>query len=304
MIRVSAWSAPRRPAPAAARISATYSRTARPRKPASAGVSTPPRSTSAPRKETATTVDPLLAAFLLVPAGFIAGALNTVAGGGSFLTLPLLIVLGLPHDVANGTNRLAILIQTAGAAATFRRAGAFPVPVLLRLGLAAALGAGFGSAVALEVGEAVFLRFLSIVMVLFTLFPLLRRRAEPGIPATNSPTAGAGLFAAFLMVGFYGGFVQAGVGFLSLGATSWAGFSLLAGNTIKVACIFLFSVISLTIFAANGVVDWRVGLALGAGTLAGALVGARWTLRAGDRVLRLVVAAATLTFAVLVWLRA
>lgn len=247
--------------------------------------------------------DPLVAALLLVPAGFVAGALNVVAGGGSFLTLPLLILLGLPHTVANGTNRLAILIQTAGATAAFRRADAIPVSVLLRLGAAAILGAGLGSTLAVHVGETVFLRFLSIVMVLFTLFPLLQRVPRDGEGRPEGPRVGAGLVAAFVAVGFYGGFLQAGVGFLSLGATSWAGYGLVAGNAIKVACIFLFSIVSLSVFAANGVVDWGVGLALGIGTFGGALVGARLTLWAGDRILRYVVAAATLAFAVALWLR-
>lgn len=247
--------------------------------------------------------DPLVAALLLVPAGFVAGALNVVAGGGSFLTLPLLILLGLPHTVANGTNRLAILIQTAGATAAFRRADAIPVPVLLRLGAAAVLGAGLGSILAVHVGETVFLRFLSIVMVLFTLFPLFHRGAPADAAGPNAPRVGAGLVAAFVAVGFYGGFIQAGVGFLSLGATSWARYGLVAGNAIKVGCIFLFSIVSLSVFAANGVVDWGVGLALGAGTFGGALVGARLTLRAGDRILRFIVAGATLAFAVALWLR-
>ena len=247
--------------------------------------------------------DPLVSALLLVPAGFVAGAINVVAGGGSFLTLPLLILLGLPHTVANGTNRLAILIQTAAASAAFRRADVMPVPVLVRLGLAAILGAGLGSTLAVHVGETVFLRFLSIVMVLFTLFPLLHRGDAAGIARRQSPGAGAGLVAAFVVVGFYGGFLQAGVGFLSLAATNWAGYGLVAGNAIKVACIFLFSIVSLSVFAANGAVDWGVGLALGIGTFGGALVGARLTLRAGDRMLRFIVAAATLAFAVALWLR-
>lgn len=250
------------------------------------------------------TDDPLAAALLLVPAGVAAGALNVVAGGGSFLTLPLLIFLGLPHQTANGTNRLAILMQTVGAAAAFRRAGAMPKRVVARIGPAAALGAAAGSALAVRVGEAAFLRFLAIVMVLFTLAPLFRRaRAERTAAEPDAP-AGLGLFAAFLGVGFYGGFLQAGVGFLSLGATSWAGYGLVAGNAIKVACIALFSVVSLAVFSANSVVDWPIGLALGLGTVAGGLLGARLSIRAGDRRLRLVVGAATLAFAAALWLRA
>lgn len=248
--------------------------------------------------------DPLLAALLLVAAGLVAGTLNVVAGGGSFLTLPLLIFLGLPHHAANGTNRFAVLLQTVGATASFRRAGAMPRGVVTRLGPACALGAVAGSLLVLQVGETAFLRVLAIVMVLFTLAPLLRRRgAETRQPTDDHPPPGAGLFVAFLLMGFYGGFVQAGVGFLSLGATSWAGYGLVAGNAIKVACISLFSVVSLAIFSANSAVDWPFALALGIGTLAGGLLGTRLTIRAGDRILRFVVSAATLAFAVALWLR-
>ncbi len=284
------------------------------RRPGTGGASTPPRSASGPptripgpartEEEPATTADPWTVVALLAPAGFVAGVLNTVAGGGSFLTLPLLILLGLPHATANGTNRLAILIQSAGATAAFRRADAVPAGALLRLGLFAILGAGAGSALALQVGETAFLRFLSIVMVLFALIPLLSRRAATSPQDASRRARGAALPLAFLAVGFYGGFLQAGVGFLALGATSWAGIPLVAGNAIKVACIFLFSIVSLSVFAAGGAVDWVVGIPLSLGTLAGALVGARLTLRAGERVLRGLVSVLTLAFAVALWLRA
>ncbi len=230
--------------------------------------------------------------------------LNVVAGGGSFLTLPTLIFLGLPHDVANGTNRLAILIQTGAAAASFHRAGAAPVRLLGRLGIAAALGAGTGSLLAVRVGEATFLRALAIVMVAFTLFQLLGNRTEPDASAPPPERAGPALLAGFLLVGLYGGFVQAGVGFLSLAVTSRAGIGLARGNAIKVVCILLFSVVSLAVFAHADAVRWGTGLALGCGTFAGALLGVRITLRAGERALRGTVAAITCAFAIALWLRA
>ena len=157
---VSAWCAPKRPAHAATPTSATCSRTARARRPGSAGASTPRRSSSLEPRKGAMIADSPIAAWLLIPVGFVAGALNVVAGGGSFLTLPLLIFMGLPHNVANGTNRLAILIQTAGATAAFRRADVIPVSVMIRLGAAAVLGAGLGSTLAVHVGEAFFLLLL------------------------------------------------------------------------------------------------------------------------------------------------
>ncbi len=229
--------------------------------------------------------------------------LNVVAGGGSFLTLPTLIFLGLPHDVANGTNRLAILIQTGGATASFQRAGQLPGPLLGGLGLAAVLGAGFGSALAVRVGEAAFLRALAIVMVVFTLFPLFAHWTASGASEPPPERAGPALLAGFLLVGLYGGFVQAGVGFLSLAMTSRVGMGLVQGNAIKVVCILLFSIVSLAVFTHAGAVDWWTGLALGSGTFCGALLGVRITLSAGERVLRWIVAAVTCAFAVALWLR-
>ena len=198
--------------------------------------------------------------------GVVAGFLNTVAGGGSFLTLPTLIFLGLPHDVANGTNRLAILIQSCGATASFVRSGRTPLRQLAGIGLAAALGAGFGSALAIRVGETTFLRSLAVVMVVLTLVQLLTRWTTPPDADGAALRVGPALLGGFLVVGFYGGFVQAGVGFLSLAITSRAGLGLVAGNAIKVACILLFSVLSLAVFASAGAVEWGAGLALGAGT--------------------------------------
>jgi uncharacterized protein len=110
-----------------------------------------------------------------------------------------------------------------------------------------------------------------------------------------------GLVAVFFVIGFYGGFVQAGVGFLVLAATTWAGLDLVRGNAVKVLAILVFTVVSLAIFVAQGEVRWVAGLVLGAGSVAGGQLGVRLTVLKGHRWVKAVVTAAVIVFAVLLW---
>jgi uncharacterized membrane protein YfcA len=292
----------------------------------------------------------------LFATGLVAGALNTVAGGGSFLTLPLLIFLGLPVAVANGTNRVAILVQNVGAVWGFERHKVMGWRWAPWTALPAAAGALAGTWGALVIADDTFKRVLSLLMVavsLWTLWdPLGRRRrgaeavgeglgesaagrgaaagaddpgrARPGAPATErtggagaSESVGArqgapsvaalagprrwGLAAAFFAVGLYGGFVQAGVGFLILAVTTLAGLDLVRGNALKVLVVLVFTPLSLALFAIDGKVDWLLGAVLAAGHLAGALIGVRLTVLKGHRWVQQVVTATVVVFAVLLW---
>ena len=104
------------------------------------------------------------------------------------------------------------------------------------------------------------------------------------------------------LTGVYGGFVQAGVGFLVLSLTTLAGFDLVRGNAIKVLCILSFTVVALGIFAWDGQVAWVPGLALASGTVLGGQVGVRLTVRKGHKWLRGIVTAAVLVMAVHLWI--
>lgn len=238
---------------------------------------------------------------LLFAAGLVAGTLNVLAGGGSFLTLPILIFLGLPPTVANGTNRVGILLQNAGAVWSFDRHGVLERDALLRVSVPAVAGAAFGTWAALEVGDDALQRILAILMVLMSLVSIWnpRPRADAGAGGRGRALLTA---VAFFGVGIYGGFIQAGVGFLILGATSLAGRDLVRGNAIKVFTVLCFTTLSLAIFAWQGMVDWRMGLALGVGNLVGGLLGVRLTVLKGHAWLRGVVTVAVIGFAVKLWL--
>ncbi len=238
---------------------------------------------------------------LLAAIGLVAGVLNVLAGGGSFLTLPALIFLGLPPGVANGTNRVGILTQNLAAVWRFDRDGVLDRRALMWAALPATAGALLGTWAALTIGDQAFQRLLALLMVVFAVVSLWSpkpRRAD----AARSPGRWAGLGLGFLIVGVYAGFVQAGVGFLILAVTTVVGIDLVRGNAIKVLAILCATVLSLAIFAWEGRVDWQLGLTLAAGQTVGGILGARLTVTRGQGFVRAVVLITVVLFAIKLWL--
>lgn len=241
---------------------------------------------------------------LLFAAGLLAGAINVIAGGGSFLTLPILILMGLPPTMANGTNRIGILLQNVSAVEGFRRHGLIEWAWLLWAALPAAIGAIGGTLLALRIDEASFTRILALLMVAVTLWTIwdplrVRRTAEHRRAA---PGGRALLACGFFAVGLYGGFVQAGVGFLLLAVATLAGYDLVRGNALKVFCVLVFTPISLAIFMWNGQVALLPGFALAAGMMIGATIGVRLTVLHGHRWVRGVVTVVVIVLAIKLWI--
>lgn len=237
----------------------------------------------------------------LFAVGTIAGTLNVVAGGGSFLTLPTLIFLGLPAADANGTNRVGVLAQNLGGVVGFHRSNVMDWRWGLAVSVPAVAGSALGAWWALQMGDIAFRRLLSVAMLGMTLWTVTRRRpaAVEGAPV-RSPWHPS-VVAAFFVIGVYGGLIQAGVGFAVLAATSMAGMDLLRGNAVKLLAVLLLTILSLAIFATSGVVHWVPGVALGAGNLLGSAIGVRLAVRQGHAWIQRVVTAAVVAFAVLLW---
>lgn len=245
-------------------------------------------------------VSPLgLAALAVI--GFVAAVINVLAGGGSFLTLPLLLFLGFPASIANGTNRVGVLAQNASAVAGFHRHRVLPVRWALAASVPALVGAALGAWAAVHVPDTAFRRILSVVMLAVALGTLLHR-ARAGAPPDDlrSPWHPA-MMAGFFGTGLYGGFLQAGVGFLALAMTSLAGLDLVRGNAIKVFTVMLLTLLSLAVFAGTGHVDWPAGAALALGNLLGGIAGVRVAVLKGHRWLERVVTVTIVVFAVLLW---
>lgn len=245
---------------------------------------------------------------LLFGAGAIAGTLNVIAGGGSMLTLPLMIFLGLPATVANGTNRLAILVQNVGAVWSFHRHRVIDWTWLRIAALPGLAGAIFGTWAAVAIGDVAFQRILAAVMLAIAIWtildPLRGRSVGETLRAPQSRVGQAVLALAFLLVGAYGGFMQAGIGFLILAVITLAGLDLVRGNALKVLFVLAYTPVVLLLFAINGKVDWPVGAALAVGNLVGGLVGVRLTVLKGHAWIKRVVTVTVLVFAIQLWLSA
>ncbi len=237
----------------------------------------------------------LLQLALLLAAGFVAGFVNTLAGGGSLLTIPALIFVGLPSTIANATNRVAIVLQSLAASAGFYREKQLRIREAAQLGVPSLFGALAGAFVAARIPARVFDPILGVLLlvILATLFikPARREEAAPRVPR-------AVMVLIFVAIGFYGGFIQAGVGFFLIAAITWGlGHDLVRTNALKMAVALGFAVVSLLVFIGHGEVMWAPGLVLAAGNVAGALLGVRFALKRGQAAIRWIIAAAVVASA-------
>jgi hypothetical protein len=240
---------------------------------------------------------------LLAVAGAVSAFLNVTAGGGSLLTLPLLIFLGLPAATANGTNRIAILIQNIFATARFHQFNVIPKGVTLITALPAILGAIVGAQLAVEIDELLFKRILALTMIL-VLGPLFFGLGPKPALAPAPPSRGKKFFLAlaFFGVGIYGGFIQGAVGFLIIFALTLAGYDLVRTNALKVLVVLIFTPFALFIFIVNGQVDYLKGVALAAGSAIGAWLATRVVVEKGHNFLRWLVMLTMAAFAVKLFL--
>lgn len=232
--------------------------------------------------------------------GAIAGFLNVLAGGGSFLTLPLLIFLGLPPNLANGTNRLAILMQNIFAVGKFAQKKVNPGKFALRAALFAIPGGLLGALLATQVSNEQFKVSLALVMIIMSLFTLFSNHRHSKTPINPEDYQGnwMGPGLAYFMVGIYGGYIQAGVGFLVLTVLLWQNINLVHGNAVKLTIIIFFTFIALVIFAFNDQVNWGMGVVLGLGNMLGAWAGTHVAIKRGHNFIKHVVTVAVIAFAI------
>ncbi len=235
---------------------------------------------------------------ILFIVGCLAGFNNVFAGGGSSLTLPTLIFAGLDSATANGTNRIAILVQNIFAAASFKKQKISGMRIAWRYGLYALPGAIAGAFFSVKISDEWFHRILAVVMIgiLFTLF---QKKGTPQSAINEIENPDFRFYIYLFGLGFYGGFIQVGVGFLLIGGLyHYLQTSLLRVNVYKIIIVLLYTIPALAIFIAAGKVDWGLGLALAAGNALGGWVGAHVQVTHGDKLIRNFMAIAILAMAI------
>jgi uncharacterized membrane protein YfcA len=224
---------------------------------------------------------------ILLASGFVVGFINTLAGGGSAISLTVFMALGLPVQVANGTNRIAILMQNLSSTATFSSKRMIDWGNGVKLAIPAILGTVVGSQIAAtEISDGVFRICLAVVMLsvlFFTLFGnrVLRRNG------TEIRRIGPGHWVVFFLIGAYNGFIFVGTGYLILLATmGMMHLGIVKANVLKNLIILIAMVFSLAVFVINGDVNWVFGLVHGAGNMVGAFLASHYAIGWGVKFLR------------------
>ncbi len=233
---------------------------------------------------------------LLFGVGLLAGIINVMAGGGSTLTLPVLIFLGLDGATANGTNRVAIFVQNIFATMSFRREKVSNLRRSLMLGVWTLPGAVLGAVLAVRISDAWFQRILGLIMIGVVISMIIPRSRDK--VTTDEGVRTWWIYPALFGIGFYGGFIQVGVGFLFMAAFYHIlRLNLVYVNLHKVTVVLLYTLPALAIFAWTGHVDWGLGLSLAAGNALGGWWAAHLAVRRGEKLIRIVLVAAILIMA-------
>ena len=225
---------------------------------------------------------------LLVAVGIAAGFLNVMAGGGSLLTVPVMVFMGLPGPVANGTNRIAILAQNITAIATFARRGFKDFRLSLTLAACSLPGAIAGALLGVQLHGVWFNRALALIMVGVMLVMYFDKRTAQD-SETYQPTGRQLLHGHLLMVvvGFWGGFIQLGVGFIIMPVLNRVmGLDLVRTNMHKVFIVAVYTIVALVIFASQVELVWIIGIALAVGNSIGGYLGTHFAISGGERMIR------------------
>lgn len=218
---------------------------------------------------------------LLLVSGVVVGIINTLGGGGSVITMALFMAMGMPVAVANGTNRIAVVMQNLSATISFMRKNLLDIKNSLLLGIPTIVGTIVGSLFAIDVSETTFKICLSVVLAVILIYLILDRNKMPDAPG-HALKIRWWHYLLFFIVGFYGGYIYIGLGFLILAVTIWTmKLDLVTANVLKGCVIFISTPFALAVFMYNGQVDYVAGLVHAAGNILGAVLASHWAVSWG-----------------------
>ncbi|MBE0649834.1 MAG: sulfite exporter TauE/SafE family protein [Bacteroidales bacterium] len=226
---------------------------------------------------------PLSEVVVLVVAGVLVGFINTLAGGGSVISLSILIMMGLPATVANGTNRIAIGLQNLVAVSSFKQQKVLEWKKSLYLSIPTLFGSLVGAEIAVDINEQVFQVAIGVIMLIMLIFILFKpQNYIYGRAEIREKKLSWKIYVIFFFIGIYAGFIHMGVGyFLLAGIVLGAGYDLVKSNAMKVLIILLYTPFTLLIFFYNHEINWKYGLVLAVGNMIGALVASRMAVKKG-----------------------
>ncbi len=229
----------------------------------------------------------LTSALILFGVGTISGFMNVVAGGGSSLTLPALIFLGLDSTVANGTNRIAVIFQNISAIYSFKREKYSHFKLSWKLSLLTLPGTIAGALFALSIGDELFEKILGVIMIGVIISMVV---PNPKVKTNENPdkipwTVHLSMFG----IGFYGGFIQVGIGFMIMATLQYLmKMNLILVNMHKVFIVLILTIPAFIIFLISGNINWQLGISLAAGNAFGAWWAAKLSVRKGESFIKMI----------------
>jgi len=239
---------------------------------------------------------------ILFLSGIVAGAVNVMAGGGSTLTLPVLIFAGLDSGMANGTNRVAILLQNLSATGSFHHKKVRGISRAILYALVAIPGAITGALFSIQLNQEWFERILGVIMI-GVVISLFQKRKPVSATKTEEEKPNPMFYLSLFAIGFYGGFIQVGIGFILMASLfHFLKTTLVRVNFYKVIIVLIYTIPALTIRIYNDMVDWGLGLSLAAGSMTGAWLAAHLTVKKGDEFIRYVLAIVIIGMAIKLFL--
>jgi len=247
---------------------------------------------------------PFTEAALLCALAIVAGAINAVAGGGTLLTFPALIALGVPSVVANATNTLALFVGTAGSIFSLRHHLAAVKMWLWRFVPVSVLGGWLGGVLLTRTGERLFdvlvpflLLFATLVFIVQGLLSRFAGFPEHAPVHPHRRMVWLGLLLQF-GVAVYGGYFGAGIGILMLASLGLLGLSdLHQVNALKNVLASLINAVAAAWFIWSGLIDWPHAAVLTVGSVIGYFLGAHYSQRIPQRAVRGIIVAIGLTIA-------
>ncbi|MCD6660396.1 MAG: sulfite exporter TauE/SafE family protein [Lentimicrobium sp.] len=224
----------------------------------------------------------------LVVSGVFVGFINTLAGGGTIISLSLFMFMGLPADVANGTNRIAVVLQNITSVATFRQKKLLDTRKAIWLSVPTVIGSIIGAQLAIEIDEATFRKAIGVVMLLMIFFIISKPdKWLKGQLKLQEKKVSPLQYIIFFGIGIYGGFVQVGVGYFLLAAiVLGAGYDLVKANAIKVFVVLAYTLFAMVIFIIHDKINWQFGLIHSIGNIIGAYLASRYAVEWGANFIR------------------
>jgi len=220
---------------------------------------------------------------VLIVSGLAVGFINTLAGGGSVISLSVLMLMGLPAPVANGTNRIAVTIQTLTAATVFRKNKVLDLRKGTLLGIPSAIGSLLGAYIAIDINEAVFEKAFAVIMLVMLVFVFINPdKYIYGQQEKVDKKITLWQVIIFFFIGVYGGFVHVGVGYFLLAALILnAGYDLIRANAVKVLVVLMYMPLSFLVFLYFSDINWIYGLVMMIGSVAGAFIASHIAVKRG-----------------------